>query len=36
MRNETVIVGKNFIGGTYFAEVVQGINRKIIKLIKIN
>jgi hypothetical protein len=36
VRNETVTVGKNFIGGTNFAKVVQGVNRKVIKLIKIN
>ena len=36
IRNETVTVGNNFIGGTYFAEVVQGTNRKVVKLVKTN
>ncbi|MDB5221403.1 MAG: hypothetical protein JWN83_70 [Chitinophagaceae bacterium] len=34
-RNETVTIGNSLIGGTYFAEVVQGKNRKVIKLIKL-
>lgn len=35
-RNESVTVGNNLTGGTYFAEVTQGSNNKKIKLIKIN
>ena len=34
-RNESVSVGNGFIGGTYFAEVIQGSKRKIIKLVKL-
>lgn len=33
-RNETLTVGTEFTKGTYFAEVVQGTNRKVVKLIK--
>jgi|GEM_PF-4555888 len=35
-RNETVTVGSSLTGGTYIAEVSQGSNSKIVKLIKIN
>ncbi|MEO6189094.1 MAG: T9SS type A sorting domain-containing protein, partial [Saprospiraceae bacterium] len=31
-----LIVGSNLINGAYFAEVIQGNNRQVIKLIKIN
>jgi len=31
-----LVVGQNWTGGTYFAEVVQGSERKVIKLIKTN
>jgi hypothetical protein len=34
-RNETVTIGNDFISGTYFVEVVQGINRKLVKLVKV-
>ncbi|MGB4937440.1 MAG: PA domain-containing protein, partial [Ferruginibacter sp.] len=29
-------VGADLIGGSYFAEVIQGTNRKVVKLIKLN
>jgi uncharacterized membrane protein YccF (DUF307 family) len=35
-RNETTAIGKNLIGGTYVAEVIQGLNRKKLILIKTN
>jgi formylmethanofuran dehydrogenase subunit C len=33
---EVVVIGDNFRGGTYFAEVMQGEHRKIVKLVKVN
>ena len=35
-KNSFLILNKNYKGGSYFAEVVQGINHKIVKLIKLN
>jgi hypothetical protein len=35
-RNETVTIGNNLIGGTYFAEIIQGSNNKKLKLVKMN
>jgi hypothetical protein len=34
-RTNYVVVGKNLIAGTYFAEVTQGANRKVVKLMKL-
>ena len=34
--NETFRFGSNFKSGTYFAEVIQGKNRQMVKLIKLN
>lgn len=34
--NNTVLVGTNLPGGTYTAEIIQGNNRRIIKLVKLN
>jgi len=34
--NTEVMVGKNYRPGIYFAEVIQGANRKMIKLVKSN
>lgn len=36
LKNSNVDMGSNFIGGTYFVEVKQGVNRKIVKLIKLD
>ena len=36
LKNGNVDMGSNFIGGTYFVEVKQGVNRKIVKLIKLD
>ena len=35
-KNYLLTLSKNYKGGSYFAEVVQGINHKIVKLIKLN
>jgi len=34
--NATVVIGQRLKGGTYFVEVIQGEQRKIVKLIKVN
>jgi hypothetical protein len=34
-RGSTVTVGGNLISGTYFAEVIQGSNRQVVKLVKL-
>ena len=34
-KNQLVTIGQNYIGGNYFAEVIQGANRKTVKLIKL-
>jgi hypothetical protein len=34
--NSTLRVGDSWINGTYIAEITQGDQRKIIKLIKVN
>jgi hypothetical protein len=34
--NSTLQVGHNYASGTYYAEIIQGTQRKIIQLIKIN
>jgi hypothetical protein len=34
--NTTVVIGQRLHGGTYFIEVIQGDQRKIVKLIKVN
>jgi molybdopterin-binding protein len=35
-KGSTVTVGARLIGGSYFAEVTQGSNRKVVKLLKLN
>jgi len=35
-KNQDVTLGENYRGGSYFAEVVQGVNHKTVKLIKLN
>ena len=35
-KNQAFQVGQNFSAGTYFAEVMQGKNRQVLKLIKLN
>jgi hypothetical protein len=35
-KNVPVTFGDNYKGGTYFAEVIQGANRKMVKLVKLN
>lgn len=35
-KNQGITVGDGYIGGTYFAEVIQGKNHAIVKLIKLN
>ncbi len=35
-RNKVVSVGSKLGGGNYFAEITQGKNRKVVKLIKLN
>jgi hypothetical protein len=35
-RNSVVATGDKLKGGTYFAEITQGKNRKLVKLIKLN
>ena len=35
-KNSLIILSKYYRGGNYFAEVVQGANHKIVKLIKLN
>jgi hypothetical protein len=35
-NNNQLLVGHKLMSGTYFAEVVQGSNRKVLKLIKLN
>ena len=34
-NNQLVTLGGNYIGGSYFAEVIQGNNHKTVKLIKL-
>ena len=34
MPGEIINIGGGYIGGTYFAEIIQGENRKIVKLVK--
>ena len=34
-KNEIVITGDNLISGIYFAEIIQGVNHKTLKLIKL-
>jgi hypothetical protein len=36
LAGEVVVIGASFRGGTYFAEVVQGDNKKTVKLVKVN
>ena len=35
-KANSIKVGGNLIGGMYIAEVTQGANRKILKLVKLN
>ena len=35
-RNQTIVFGNAYIAGSYFAEIIQGINRKVIKVAKLN
>jgi len=35
-KMNSVKVGSNLTGGTYMAEVIQGVNRAIVKLVKLN
>ena len=35
-KSNTLVVGGDWINGTYLAEVTQGTNRKVVKLLKIN
>lgn len=35
-KNNTIKAGSKLISGTYMAEVIQGNNRKVVKLIKLN
>jgi hypothetical protein len=35
-RNTVITLGDKYRGGTFFAEVLQGKNRKVVKLIKLN
>jgi hypothetical protein len=35
-KTNTIKVGGDLLGGTYIAEVIQGKNRKILKLLKLN
>ena len=35
-RNTTITIGDKYMGGTFFAEVMQGKNRKVVRLIKLN
>ena len=36
LSGSSIKIGRNFRPGTYFAEVIKGNERKVIKLIKIN
>ena len=36
MKGSAFKFGSELIGGTYFAEVRQGANRQVVKLIKLN
>jgi hypothetical protein len=33
--NSTVQIGQDYAGGTYFAEFIQGTNRKVVQLLKV-
>jgi hypothetical protein len=33
-KDQTITIGKSLLAGNYFAEIIQGTSRKIIKLIK--
>ncbi len=35
-KNNSIKVGASLIGGTYFAEVTQGSNKQVVKLVKLN
>jgi hypothetical protein len=35
-KHQLITFGQDFLGGSYFAEVTQGKNRKTVKLIKLN
>ncbi len=35
-KTSSITVGANLVSGTYFAEVIQGTNRQVVKLIKLN
>jgi hypothetical protein len=35
-KTNSIKVGNNLIGGTYFAEVTQGGNKQVVKLVKLN
>ena len=35
-KTNIIKVGSNLLGGTYFAEVTQGANKKVVKLVKLN
>ena len=35
-KGSTVKVGANLIGGTYMAEITQGKNRQVVKMVKVN
>ncbi|WP_462219209.1 T9SS type A sorting domain-containing protein, partial [Ferruginibacter sp.] len=35
-KTSSINVGANLVSGTYFAEVTQGVNRQVVKLIKLN
>ena len=35
-KNGIFNIGSNLKGGTYFAEITQGANRQVVKLIKLN
>ena len=36
MKGATYKLGSELRGGTYFAEVTQGVNKQVVKLIKLN
>ena len=35
-RNTIITIGNKYMGGTFFAEVIQGKNKKVVRLIKLN
>lgn len=36
IKTSSINIGAHLVGGTYFAEVIQGSNRQVVKLIKLN